>query len=177
MKTLILFLAFTFLFSFQNAFSQIDKNVLTKSKGKFYYQDKIYKKKELGEVFKLHEPSLKYYKKHKKAKKVFKIFGISTLVLGGGGLILFSIDGPPNQSEGDRCYEFCPHQGLGIYMMIASWFTAASTLISFPVSRKNYKKSIRSFNNYTKSIPKVGGNSLKLNLNYTGNGVGLVLNF
>jgi len=177
MKVLILPLVFTFLFSFQDAFSQIDKNVLIKSKGKFYYQNKIYKKKELGKLFVLDKASFNYYQKHKKAKKIFNISGISTLVLAAGGSILFSIDGGGNHSEGDKCYELCPHQGLGIYMMIGSWFTTAPSIISLAISRKNYKKSIKSFHNYTESIPELGNNRPELNFNYTGNGVGLVLNF
>lgn len=177
MKTLIISLGFIFLFSIQNAFSQIDKNVLIKSKGKFYYQDQVYKKGTLGELFKLNEPSLNYYKKHRKARKVFKISGISTLVLAGGGLILLSIDGEENQTQGEKCYEFCPHQIFGLRMFLVSWLPAAATIISFPISRRNYKKSIKSFHTYTESNPKLGSSPIELNFNYTGNGVGLVLNF
>lgn len=177
MKNLTLLLSFTFLFSFQNAFSQIDKNVLTKSEGNFYYQEQVYKKKELGKLFKLHEPSLRYYKKHRKAKKIFNVSAVSTLVLAVGGSILFSDDNGGNHSEGDKCYEICPHQGVGIVMILGSFLTTTSSIISLALSRKNYKKSIKSFHTYTESLPKLGSNSLELNFNYTGNGVGLVLNF
>lgn len=177
MKILILTLSFSFLFSFQNAFSQIDKNVLTKSEGKFYFQDSVYKKKELGEVFKLDEASLKYYKKHRKAKKVFNFSTISTVVLAVGGTILFSDDNGGNHGEGDKCYEFCPHQEVGIVMILASWLTTTSSIISLGISRKNFKKAKKSFRVYSESVPKLGSHSLELNLNYTGNGLGIVLNF
>ncbi|MFK8007965.1 MAG: hypothetical protein AB8H03_16530 [Saprospiraceae bacterium] len=177
MKTLFLLFSFSFLFFLQNGFSQIDKNVLVESKGKFYYQNNVYFKSELGQVFKLDDTAFNFYKKHRKARRVFIASGITAVVLGGGGLILFNIDGPPNQGEGDRCYELCPHQGVGIYMILASWPPALASLISLPISRKNYKRAMKSFKLYTESAPKYGVNQMELDFNYTGNGIGLVLNF
>lgn len=177
MKILLLTFSFLFLFAVQNTNAQIDKNVLIKSKGKYYYQDRFYKKKELGKLFKLNEPSLKYFNKHRKAQNVFIVSGISTLLLGGGGLILFNDNNGGNHSEGDKCYEFCPHQEVGIVMILASWATAAATIISYPIARRNFKKSINSFHEYTDAKNKLGSRPLQLNLNYTGTGVGLVLNF
>ncbi len=177
MKNLFLLISFSFLFFQQNGFSQINKNVLTESKGKFYYQNKVYFKSELGQLFKLDDTAFNFYKKHRKARRVFIGSGITTLVLAGGGLILFNIDGPPNQGEGDRCYELCPHQGFGIYMILGSFPAALSTMISLPISRKNYKKAMKSFKLYSQSAPKYGVNQMELDFNYTGNGVGLVLNF
>lgn len=171
----LLFIAF-FFFN-QNGFSQINKNTLVESKGKFYYQNKVYFKSELGEVFQLDETSFKFYKKHKRARKVFIASGITTLVLAGGGLILINIDGPPSPGEGDPCYEICPHQKVGIYMFLASWPPALATIISLPISRRNYKKAFKSFNLYAETAPKYGMNQMELDFNYTGNGVGLVLNF
>lgn len=177
MKTLFSFFCFSFLIFLQNGFSQIDKNVLVESKGKFYYQNNVYSKSELGQVFKLDDTSFKFYQKHRRARKIFIASGITALVLGGTGLILFSNDGPPNQGEGDPCYELCPHQEVGIVMFLASWPPTLATIISFPISRRNYKKAMKSFNVYTESAPQYGSNHMKLNFNYTGNGVGLVLNF
>ena len=177
MKNIFLLFAFSFLLSHQNGFSQINKNVLVKSHDKFYYQDRVYTKSELGQVFKLDDTAFNFYKKYRKAKKVFIASGLTTLVLAGGGLILFNIDGSPNQGQGDRCYELCPHQGVGIYMFLASWFPALSTIISLPISRRNYKKAMKSFKLYTESSPKYGFNQMELDFNYTGNGLGLVLNF
>ena len=177
MKNLFLLLGFSFLFFQQNGFSQINKNELVKTQGKFYYQNKIYKKSELDKLFILDDTAFKFYNKHRKAKKVFIASGITTLVLAGGGLILINIDGPPNQSEGDRCYEFCPHQIVGIYMFLASSAPALATIISLPISRRNYKKAIKHFNIYAETAPQIGLNQMELDFNYTGNGVGLVLNF
>ena len=177
MKNLFLLFGFSFLFFLQNGFSQINKNVLVESKGQFYYQNKVYQKSELGKLFSLDDTAFKFYKKHKRAKKVFNASGLTTLILAGGGLILINIEGPPNQSQGDRCYELCPHQGVGILMFYASWPPALATIISLPISRRNYKKAIKNFHLYTEAAPKYGVNQLELDFNYTGNGVGLVLNF
>ncbi|MFK7773607.1 MAG: hypothetical protein AB8F94_15765 [Saprospiraceae bacterium] len=177
MKNLFLLFGLTFLFFQQNGFSQINKDALIESKGKFYYQNKVYKKSELGQLFKLDDTAFKFYKKHRRARKVFIASGITTLVLGGGGLILLLDEGPPNQGEGDPCYEFCPHQKVGLVMFLGSWAPALATIISLPLSRKNYKKSVKSFKLYTESAPKYGLNKIELDFNYTGNGVGLVLNF
>ncbi len=177
MKKLILLLSFIILLFQQNGVSQIDKNVLVESQGKFYYQNKVYKKSELGKLFSLDDTTFKFYKKHKRAKNVFIASGITTLALAGGGLILLNLDGPPNQSEGDRCYEFCPHQRVGLVMFLASLPPALATIISMPISRKNYKRTKKSFHIYTETAPKIGANQKELDLNYTGNGIGMVLNF
>ena len=177
MKNLLTFLSFTFLFFQQNASGQIEKNVLVESQNKFYYQNRVYKKSELGKLFSLDDTAFKFYKKHKRAKKIFIGSGLTTLVLAGGGLILLNIDGPPNQSEGDPCYEFCPHQLVGIYMFLASFPPALTTIISLPISRRNYKKAMKRFKIYAETAPKYGTNQMELNFNYTENGVGLVLNF
>jgi len=117
-----------------------------------------------------YQTSNRYYKKYKKANATFKYSGISSLVLATGGAILY------NTSSGD-CSELCAQQEAAIYIAIGSVLIYSVALISFPIARRNFKRSINSFNAEAKNSPEIGGLQYELSFNYTRNGVGLVLIF
>jgi len=146
------------------------KNILTKSQNRFYFQNNIYSKYEIGELLQVDKEAFETYQNFLLIKDVSKISGYGTLVIGGGGLILMAL------SPGDCNDTLCTGYILGIFGVLGSFITGPIALFTHGISNGLLKKSVKVFNKNNSAL-KTGQLPMELEIKYSRNGVGLVLNF
>ena len=185
MKTLnCLLLAFLFLSSFTNAQDgnvTVQKNntnykikkLTSRCGGKYRYLDKIYTRKELPQIIKGHQQSWNYYRQYETIKKDAKVSRIVSGVFFAiciSQIAKYDIDrfrAPEEQRTGRIiAFSFVVGSGAGLF--------ALGSRIS---ANNKLSKSIKYFNGEIKDKELIGFAPLEFNLQYSENGLGLVLNF
>ena len=145
-----------------------------KYENKYFYQNKLYKKRHIHRILKQDPLAWNHYKKYKGKKGEARIyygasvglFFASYMVALGDWRTLDDNETPTKSSERTAAALFFSSvamTGLGIRTSI--------------VSRKNFDKSIDYFNGNIINKAEVGFIPIELDLQYAKNGVGLVLNF
>ena len=149
--------------------SQINPDVLTYSKGKFYYKNHFYKKKEADKLFMLNEEAFDYYKKYKTARSVTTVTGFGSIVLVAGGIILMESDG----CESD----LCGIGNIGLFSFLLGIPVAAVSVVSIPITRTRFNKSKETLNEALVKSNKVGIIPIEMKLGFSNNGVGVLFSF
>lgn len=152
----------------RNVFGQTDSTLIEqRTMYKYGYQNKLYTKKQLGEIIYLNPTAYDSYKRY---RSLGTVSGISASVSVFSFAVIGSGVGYSCYGDGDLCPAFI---ALGLFGGIAT-ITSAVTFLS---SRVRFYKSVRLFNEGIQASQKTGRLPMELNLTYTGNGVGLVLSF
>jgi len=143
------------------------------SKAKYIYENKTYKRNELSEVIINDKLAWNYYNEYQEKKRNAKRSGI---VCGGFVFItLLTSTVVPIAVTPD------PPGASGLEYLIVPFFSAIGALLSgatnigFKMSaNKNFDESIKIFNSNVVNKERIG---IRLNLKYSQDGIGLVLNF
>lgn len=164
MKNVIMLFLFTSSFFLQKGFCQIDPDILVFHDNRYHYQNKRYMKKNADKLFKTNEEAYKHYLKSKKSDLAFLGF------LLGVGMVAGAIH---FETKDDVCPDGCQN---GPLVSLAGIVIAPSSLISFINKKVSGKKAIKIFNESNAPLI-LGNNPMKLDMSFTNNGIGLVLNF
>jgi len=132
---------------------------------KYFYKNNLYKKKELHKVLKQDPLAWNMYKKYKSNKSDAPIFYVTSLSLFVGTYIAGANN---NESKSD----FALAAGF-----LSSIAMAGIGIRSSLKSRKDFDKSIEYFNGNVINKESLGSAPIQLNLQYSGNGFGLILSY
>ena len=148
----------------QSLFSQIDLNTLVFSDGKYFYQNKIYTKKNVKEVLITNEKAYKIYNQYKSFRTIGHVGVVGTILVGGYAYVVSqTITGvDTNQTV--------------LVIGVALIFPIGVTMGLYSAGDKRLKKSVEIFNAENRPAD-MGVLPLELKIGTTQNGVGLVLNF
>ena len=178
---LLFFLFISFFTNAQNKQSLPKKintdNLITKITsrhgGIYRFQNKAYKKKELAQVIKEDKLAWNYYQQYESKRKNVRIGRITA-----GSLLLLSMV----QLSNWNIDEFKAPEEEKKFRRFTILFlgTCGAGVFAFgsKVTSKHYlRKSIYFFNENVEDKKNIGSIPLQLNLQYSGNGIGFVLNF
>lgn len=169
-------ISFFFFFISSVVFSQINPEVLTFSKGSYYYQNKYYKHNKLSPILEVSPKAHEVYKEYLKDRR--KVFALSALSITWAGLGSYLITRDPCNyvDSPDECDGVVStEQFIGGILVLGSAVSAIVCLTKVKRTKNRLRKSIKIFNEGLS--PAVGVSPIHLNLQTTNNGVGLVLNF
>lgn len=160
-------LIFLSVFSSGNVFGQLDSTLIQQvTQFKYSYQTKRYNKKELGRIIYSDTVAFDSYKKFRKLNSAAGIsFGASLLSFA------FAANRADSDCGGDDVCE-----GAFIFSIVGA-ATSLTAGVIFLSSRIKFYKSVRLFNEGIQATNKIGRSPMELNLNYTGNGLGVLLYF
>lgn len=159
---------------------ELIKRVNPYSKIKYIYGEKIYKRKQLGEVLVNDKLAWNFYKKYQERKRREKRNGIITggfvsITLLTSTIIPISVganDGP--KTNNDICFEYAI---VPIFSTLGALLSGATSFVSRMSANRSFDKSVRFFNGNVKNKESIGMHPIDLNLKYSQDGIGLVLNF
>ena len=158
---IVISLLLCFVFS-QKGFCQINPDVLIFHDKEYHYKNKIYKKKDADELFKTNERAYKYYLKSKKIDTA-----IVGLIIGGG-----IVGGAYVRYSSDACEFDCKWPPA---VMLAGSLVGFFSVLEILKSKNSRRKAINTFN--TNPPSTLGDNLMKLDMDFTNNGIGLILSF
>lgn len=159
----LLLIIWTSLFS-QTLFCQIELDDLVYADGKFFYQNKIYTKKNVKEVLITNEKSFKVYEQSWTLKALGHGAVVGTALVGGYAFFI---------SETITGVE--QHQQI-FFVGAAIILPVVLTMTLYSSSNKKLMKSVEVFNVENRK-PDLGILPSELKIGNTQNGVGLVLSF
>jgi len=172
----ILLISLLFISFHSNAQQNSNNNLIVKSKtgkGKnFIYQNKVFTKDQLSNIIVQVPAATKFYNTYQIKKRNSKI---GYVVSGGFAIMSYGYFRKALNEQ---------HDPETIRALLTSIFCGASSLIVSVISTANivvgnnkFHQSIQTFNENVHNTENLGKIPLELNLQYSQNGLGLVLNF
>ncbi len=134
---------------------------------KYQYEEMTFSYDELEYLLKSSPAAYSSFKKYKKRKKVSKILGWTSLGLIGTGILIGDVLPKYECSSGGICANFV----YGVLVGVSSIIPGTIALIYHFKANSAKNKSIQVFNS------ERGGDRMTLQLGFTSNGVGVILNF
>jgi len=190
MKNHIYILSFIFFFICNAAIGQeANSKNLTPIKGelikrdlgyinvKYIYGKKIYTRKQLGDILVHDKLAWNYYKKYQEKERNAKTSGI---VAGGFFTItiltstILPISVEPNAPSGSSGVEYLVVPFSSTLGGLIAGFIAITSKTSANI---NFDKSVKYYNGNLENKERIGMHPMHLNLKYSQDGIGLVLNF
>lgn len=170
-KLLLLFFFFAF---FQSVNAQNDFDELVQERHRFYYQDKMYSRKEIGKIFERKEGANEVFQASKSIYKKANIAGLTSLgLLGiGFGAIINEII---NNTCGFRSN--CPMYVIVPVGLIGGCVAGTAGIAMKIDANKKMKKSVQLFNDDLDAMGMMEDARLELKMKVDFGKVGIVLNF
>lgn len=137
-RVLLLFFLITF---FQNADAQINPDDMESLGHRYYYQDKIYNKREAGKILEKNEKAYELFKVSHSIRKKANIAGFTSL-----GLIVLGIGSIERANNRCRFTGNCPWYGIGVISFITSCAAGTAGLVMKRDAKVKMNNSLDTFN-------------------------------
>lgn len=162
------FISFFMLYSFDLMGQSTDGMVLP-SGGKYVYEGELYKYKELANIMATKKEPFVYFQKAVKQKINANVYGVISLVMIGGGMILTSTAEVDESVSG----EFV----TGILLAMAGSIPGTVALLQNSSAKRNRKKSIIFFNDLESQSNLYYKDDYYMSFGLAPNGLGVVYQF
>jgi len=171
MKNWNVLLVLTFLFFCQIGTSQINPDLITMTRGKYYYQGEIYfLKRQLVPIYKTNPKAYRAHRNYINTRRAHRV-----LILASGGALIGLREwrkGRPPGCSG------CHPDFVDFFVTIGVWTGSAVLVVGSGLSvYKRSDRALKVFNEEVLSSTKVGAIPPSINIQTSQNGIGLVLNF